>query len=104
MSEVYSFRLSSDNSREAEAAKIIKAWENKGLSLRHIITQALLVYQENEDQWEEINIASKHLKEMILELHDSVFSNNDEQKHSLISSNFKDAVKRFAKRGVALVK
>ena len=43
MSKVYSFRLDDDNPREAQARGVIKAWMGEGYSLRHIITDALLI-------------------------------------------------------------
>jgi hypothetical protein len=42
MSEVISFRLSEDNPREAQAREVLNAWVDKGYSVRHIITEALL--------------------------------------------------------------
>ena len=42
MSEVISFRLSKENPREALAYEILKGWHEKGHSIRHTITEALL--------------------------------------------------------------
>lgn len=44
MSKVYSFKLNDDNPREAQAREIIEAWVEERYSLRHIITEALLIY------------------------------------------------------------
>ena len=42
MSEVISLRLSKENPREALAYEILKGWHEKGHSIRHTITEALL--------------------------------------------------------------
>ena len=42
MSEVISFRLSRDNSREAQALETLRAWRVEGYSVRHILTEALI--------------------------------------------------------------
>jgi len=42
MSEVLSFRLSKENSREAKALSILKMWREEGYTIRHTLTVAIL--------------------------------------------------------------
>ena len=42
MSEVISFRLDKANPREAQALEVLKAWNERGFSVRFILTKALL--------------------------------------------------------------
>jgi len=48
MSDIYSFRLSFQNPRENQAREVIEAWAKQGYSLRHIITEALLLLDNHE--------------------------------------------------------
>lgn len=41
MSEVISFRLDENNPCEAQARAVLKAWADKGYSVRHVLTEAL---------------------------------------------------------------
>lgn len=54
MSKVFSFRLREDNPREVQAQDVIEAWISEGYSLRHILTEALLQYDNNGNHLEEI--------------------------------------------------
>jgi hypothetical protein len=47
MSDVISFRLDKDNPREEKARRVLKAWYEKGYSLRYIMTEALLRLDES---------------------------------------------------------
>lgn len=49
MSDVFSFRLSDKNPRETQAREVIEAWVKQGYSLRHIITEALLLLSNHEN-------------------------------------------------------
>ena len=44
MSEVISFRLDKNNPRDAQAKAVLKAWVDKGYSVRHVLTEVLLAY------------------------------------------------------------
>lgn len=46
MSEVISFRLDPNNTREAQAFDILHAWQEKGYRTRDILTKALLQLNE----------------------------------------------------------
>jgi len=48
MSEVFSFRLSDKNPREAQAREVIGAWVKQGYSLRYVLTEALLLLRKRE--------------------------------------------------------
>ena len=48
MSDIFSIRLSHLNPREAQAIEVIEAWANRGYSLRHTLTEALLLLAKNE--------------------------------------------------------
>ena len=71
MSKVYSFRLSDDNPREAQAREVIEAWVGKGFSLRHIITKVLLISIEKKFGDEKIYPLLKQIERMILDMENS---------------------------------
>jgi hypothetical protein len=57
MSKVYSFRLDSENPREALAMDVINTWVSQGYSLRRILTDALINYQDkgnDEREWNRV--------------------------------------------------
>jgi hypothetical protein len=47
MSDAISFRLDKNNPREEKARQVLKAWYEKGCSLRNIMTEALLRLDES---------------------------------------------------------
>ena len=49
MSKVCSFRLDSDNPREAQAIEVIDNWVSQGYSLRNLLTEALIKRGINQD-------------------------------------------------------
>jgi hypothetical protein len=65
MSKVYSFRLNSDNPREAQAREVIESWVNDGYSLRYVVTEALLNNLEYKIKLEDIYSLVEKLKNMI---------------------------------------
>ena len=54
MSKVYSFRLSNDNPREAQAREVIEAWVEEGYSLRQVIVESLLSLESGTNSYSEI--------------------------------------------------
>ena len=48
MSAVVSFRLNDENPREAQAREVLNTWVNKGFSVRHVLTEALLALERHE--------------------------------------------------------
>ena len=95
MSKVYSFRLSEDNPREAQA--------REGYSLRHIITEVLLITFENNKGDEEVINLLAQIKKMIFELESiGILDYNDEPKTTDLPASFIVAVKNATKNGLRL--
>lgn len=99
MSKVYSFRLSDDNPREAQAREVIEAWGEEGYSLRHKITEALLMLNnmDVEGEHQEISYFLDQLQEIIQSIR---FENSDTNHDSKISRNFKTAIINSVKSGL----
>ena len=105
MSNVYSFRLSNDNPREAQARDAINTWVSRGYSLRHIMTEALLIYLEKEHGEDEVCDLIEQIKLIISELEKKPrFEPIDERELQGLSSSFMFAVKNSAKSGVRIEK
>ena len=103
MSKVYSFRLSEDNPREAQAREVIEAWGKKGYSLRHVVTESLLNTFDNKNGDDEVINLLAQLKRMISELENAVsFDNNDERKTKDLPIEFIVAVKNSTKNGLRI--
>lgn len=101
MSKVYSFRLSDDNPREAQARKVIEVWVEEGYSLRHIITEVLLVSSDNRNGDDRICTLFEQITRMISELEDTAsLGVNGEREIPNLSSSFMVAVKNSAKNGL----
>lgn len=47
--KVYSFQLSNNNPREAQAREVIEAWKGEEYSLRNIVTEALISFSQKND-------------------------------------------------------
>ena len=65
MSKVYSFRLSEDNPREAQARRSIEAWMTEGYSLRYVIVAAILDYKRKNSTPDDYVYLLKQLQNMI---------------------------------------
>ncbi len=101
MSKVYSFRLSDDNPREAQASEVINNWVSRGYSLRHLLTEALLICLEKENRDDEVYNLLEQIKLMISELEKNPsFELTNEHELQDLSSSFMFAVKNSAKSGV----
>jgi hypothetical protein len=109
MSEVISFRLNKDNLREAKALLILKEWRTKGYSLRQIITEALIKFDE-AGKGLDIN-AIENLKEALSQANHllSQIENSDPFTsseirdfvgNSALSKSFLASVKKSAKTGM----
>jgi len=100
MSKVYSFRLSKDNLREAQAREVIEAWVSKGYSLRHVMTEALLKLEARDKNDTNLNFFLEEIREMI--------NSNDHIPEALHANeqglpvSFMKAVKKSAKSGLGL--
>jgi hypothetical protein len=97
MSKVFSFRLSDDNSREAQAREVIQAWVGEGYSLRHVIVEALLSYKKVKEGHGELNFIVKQLEDLILSLDKQPLIRSSE---ASLSNSFLDAMKQSAKGGM----
>jgi hypothetical protein len=67
MSEIISFRLSNDNPREAHALELLNSKHNQGYSIRFIITEALLML-ENQGMGSEYQFLMIELRNILREV------------------------------------
>jgi hypothetical protein len=100
MSKVYSFRLSGDNPREAQAWEVIDAWVSQEHSLRHIITDALIGYQDKGDKSKEWNKAYYQLSELALGLENGVVDKEPIDDNPTLSPYIIDAMIKAAREGL----
>lgn len=112
MSKVISFRLSKDNPREAQAYEVLKAWQDKGYSVRHTITEALLKLDGPGlgsitcASFDDINQTLNQVRELLERIRNA---DNSSQKslnpgpyHSSLNDNFIASIKKAAKPGIKL--
>ena len=107
MSKVISFRLNSDNPREAQALTILYDWLSQGFSTRHTLTEALLSlsFDNNElsQKQDLINLAIK--MEELLNNFEAVISQSGYQKRSSkgdLSDIFKTALIQAVRPGLKI--
>lgn len=55
MSKVYSFRLDENNPREAQAKEVIDTWVSRGHSLRNVLSDALIKFNNEDNSLGEIS-------------------------------------------------
>jgi hypothetical protein len=96
MSKVYSFRLSDDNPREAQAREVIEAWVGEGYSLRHVVVEALISFGNNDAGQSELNEIVEQLQDLILTLDKQPTVHPSNVK---LQNSFLNAVKNSAKLG-----
>jgi hypothetical protein len=101
MSEVISFRLEKNNPREAQARAALKAWVDKGYSVRHVLTEALLAYQDSHRDMDIHELSSKLDQIRTMLLQNGVSPPLDEEQIEL-SDRFMASIKKAAKSGVSL--
>jgi hypothetical protein len=97
MSKVYSFRLDEHNPREAQAKGVIHVWVEEGYSLRHVVVEALLSFNNKDAGHIELNEVVEQLQDLILTLDRPATPNSPD---SILSNLFLDAVKQSAKSGI----
>ena len=104
MSEVYSFRLSAENPREAQAMAVIEAWTKQGYSLRNLLTEALLLLDNQETDSNQINKITEtveRLAKIVERLDDHVeISKPAQLANSELSKSFLSSIKLAIKPGL----
>ena len=100
MSKVYSFRLDVDNPREAQAKKIIKIWGSKGYSLRHLVTDALISFENQRNDPDEMQKILDQLLTLLNNKESELRQSTEDKNDTSLSPNFLEAVKRDFKEGV----
>lgn len=97
MSKVYSFRLSDDNPREAEAKHVIETWMEVGYSLRQTIVDALIYYNQYNTKSREVDPIIEKLQYLLLSLEESI---PKDRRRSVLTTSFLDGIKQSAKSGL----
>lgn len=97
MSKVFSFRLSHENPREAQAREVIEAWVSKGYSIRYVIVDALLSYEKADTNCSELNSVIEQLHDLITAVDKQP---NLKLSEAVLSNSFLDEVKQSARNGV----
>ena len=106
MSDVYGFRLSERNPREAQAREVIEAWVKQGYSLRYILTEALLRLGDHEDhtqssQLGDISETIERLACLVNSLEGKLeIVQPDHQAKTDLSESFLSSIKSAAKPGL----
>jgi hypothetical protein len=100
MSKVYSFRLSDDNPREAQAREVIEVWAEDGYSLRHLVVDAMLIYSRNKFNNEDLNTIAEYLEKILIRIEQNKYNTMVEQKTPTLSSAFVTSVKDSVKTGL----
>jgi hypothetical protein len=101
MSEVISFRLDKDNPREAQARAVLKTWVDKGYSVRHVLTEAMLAFGSTKDNVG-IDDLSYKLDQISNMLQKNDTPSNPEDSFNILSDNFMASIRNAAKPGVSL--
>jgi len=106
MSEVYSFRLSERNPREAQAREVIDAWVKQGYSLRYILTEGLLRLGDRDNhadrtQMSDISKTVERLTCLVDRLEGKLeIIQPSHQTKSELSESFLSSIKMGAKPGL----
>jgi len=99
MSKVYSFRLSDNNPREAQAREVIETWVKEGYSLRQVVVEALLAYRKDE-------IELDGFQSILAQIQELISTQQNQQDLSPIGEglapSFMDSVKQSAKLGISV--
>lgn len=110
MSKVISFRLNPNNAREASVITVIRAWQSKGYSLRHIMSEALLKLDVNEmgipdERLSDLYRKLDEISVQIQKIGDSSHATglNRESSSSGLSHHFVDTIKVALKPGIQFV-
>ena len=99
MSKVYSFRLSQENPREAQASEIIDALVGEGYSLRYVVVDALLSYRKADLRQSELNYIMEKLQNFFSALDKEPTTKSSK---TTLSNSFLDSVKQSIRSGVSV--
>ena len=106
MSEVVSFRLSKDNPREAKAREVLRRLYHDGYSIRHILTEALLLFdtKDEHDPFADVNQALEKIGQMLEGLQKKqvvvAASKTTEPEQPPLSAEFLSSVRQVVKPGM----
>jgi hypothetical protein len=103
MSKVFSFRLSEVNPREIQAREVIEAWVGEGYSIRHIVVEALLNFNDSDKEHKELDKVIDQIKELIIMLNDNHETYAiDQQEKDVLPEAFILAIKKSIKKGIPI--
>jgi len=100
MSKVFSFRLSEDNPREAQAMEVIDTWISQGYSLRYILTEALVKSGNIQDNSQRLSEYIDRLSELVQEIDNGRGSNDRREAVTQLPVAFIDAMKKSLNQGI----
>jgi hypothetical protein len=89
--------------KEAQAREVIKAWVIEGYSLRHVVTEALLVFSQGNERIDDMEALIPYLEKIIDKLEYNNFDQAFKQENEELSSIFISAVKKSVKSGLGSV-
>ena len=110
MSKVISFRLNSDNSRDAKALAILQDWLSQGFSTRHTITEALLNLNSTNSEITDNSVLidlSRQINELLNSIESDVKLNKpkgDTLSQVKLSEGFVSSVQKIAKPGLRMAR
>jgi hypothetical protein len=110
MSRVIGFRLDENNQREAQALFVLRLWQEKGYSTRHILTEALIKLDRSDgdgredSQIDEVLIVLNQVREQLEHIHQSGLRPNrpSREETAALSEAFLGSVRQAAQPGIQL--
>ena len=99
MSKVYSFRLSDDNPREAQAREVIEAWVEEGHTIRYTLTEALLRLGDLEGTSTRLEL-SEFLDQIKELLQQAISQGSTSNSRSELSEGFMKSITKATKPGL----
>ena len=112
MSEVISFRLNKENPREARALRVMKRWKKEGHNTRHIVTKALLILEDFDNNElkslmlvelnEKLSLVSQILEQIGFDGTTDVIASSTSSLNTMLSDSFINSIREAAKPGIKL--
>lgn len=102
MSEVISFRLDPQNPREAAVLEVIRAWQRKGFSIRHIMTEALRNLDREASAPYEAQI--EQVNEKLDDLFDLLRSNKENHGEDLVGETLTESLQDLSTQFLTSIK